>query len=107
MLGSSLKDDEILPESPDANPRDLIPSYLPGTHSQASFTAMRGAHDRLSHALQACNPTSQRIMCAYLQVEETDLGSLFHEDTAAIHGESLEHLLHCRVHPGCIVLELQ
>ena len=36
MLGSSLKDEEILPESPNAMPRDLIPSYLPGTDNQAS-----------------------------------------------------------------------
>ncbi len=39
MLGSSLKDEEILPESPNAMPRDLIPSYLPATDTQACSTA--------------------------------------------------------------------
>ena len=29
MLGSGLKDEELLPGSPDARPPDLIPSYLP------------------------------------------------------------------------------
>ena len=36
MLGSSLKDDEILPGSPVTKLTDLIPSYLPRSEQQAS-----------------------------------------------------------------------
>lgn len=43
MLGSDLKDEEILPESPAAEPHDLIPSYLPGNDTQAS-TAPHACH---------------------------------------------------------------
>lgn len=35
MLGSSLKDDEILPGSPVTKLTDLIPSYLPSSEQQA------------------------------------------------------------------------
>lgn len=36
MLGSSLKHEEVFPESPMADAPDLIPSYLPGVKIQAS-----------------------------------------------------------------------
>ena len=112
MLGSDLKDEDILPESPAAEPHDLIPSYLPVIDTQAS-TAPDACHPSTSSAVldvrhlaflvQHVTLTPAHLMhgkvqdfgrveptladaCTQIQVEDEAVDKRVPEETADLHG---------------------
>ena len=91
MLGSSLKDDEILPGSPVTKLTDLIPSYLPRSEQQASTLqdAFTSSHvgQRTSLGIQiTCRWTeSSHAPDAWLQIEKSPEAAL-PEEAEDLHG---------------------
>ena len=92
MLGSSLKDDEILPGSPVTKLTDLIPSYLPRSERQASTLQDAFASSNVGQRTSLCFAlrwtVSSRALDAWLQVEKSP-GVALPEEAEDLHGEYL------------------
>ena len=89
MLGSSLKDEDILPESPVLEPCDLISSYLPETHTQASSAvdAWCSTMVLLPKIKGLCTWLVHHwLMPGTVQAEEATVQEILPEDTADIQG---------------------
>ena len=111
MLGSGLKDEELLPESPDARPLDLIPSYLPEGSSQVhmrfdvclftySPTPALTCSDALLWILPGCSTSASsarlELMNMVLQIEDDSLGQITAADNNDDHG-GLENLFNSSI----------